>query len=789
MASVDFINECKNGANANRLAKFNLGDLEVNQSNYLQSITTNESIYNDGSIIGTLCNNKVEVNLLNVPSNTFNLTTDLTYQEGITYYALIDGEYVNLDEADDDLKQEYNYEIGETIPEDVYVATPFKIANQIFTPQIGIKYSPSSSEYISLSSAQIEEVKDTQTSKQTSFVAYGGGAILDKIYQCNLDFEPTYIQTSDTNFINGIDYYKRYSKVENNETIYYFVKLEPNLDYEVGDEISELLFNAIFPTHTILEFYNDACLQLGLTPTDDSFTNSEITLSGNPFTNNESLRIVIQEVEKVSCTIARIDWANHTITLGWLSTTIDYTFDTGDYSNLTGSLAKYGPVNKIVLGNSQLEGENVSLSDTQSILENGETQCVIDASYFLYTQDLRAHAIQGIYDKLDGLTYYDIELTTYYGKPFLEVGNKIQIVTTDNNVYDTYVLDHTFTFDGSFKSIIKSPALTGEAQKYTNELGSSSITSRVRHTELVVDKANQTITSTISTLQGTTARLSQLKQTVDKIAALFQATGGSNLIRNSQFLFADETWAFVDNSSGNSYHTELGNSYNGALSGITVSSAEIVLKNYKIVSALKGDTDGSLDNITGLIEGREYTLNFNYTSDPNTTSTIKMYSSDNNDIIDLPLTTLNSNVTMEHFTYKFTARASNYRLEIDTTTSVTSDSGYLHIYDLMLNLGDEMAWELSQAEIYSTVVQMSLLGLIVNMAGANVQTQMTADGFYVRKISDNSVVSNFDDDGLNTLKATTKQLDIKYDNSAEYVMKEMLLNNVVHHIEYFDLED
>ena len=38
MATQNFINECKNRANANRLGKFSIGNLEVNQSNYLTSI-------------------------------------------------------------------------------------------------------------------------------------------------------------------------------------------------------------------------------------------------------------------------------------------------------------------------------------------------------------------------------------------------------------------------------------------------------------------------------------------------------------------------------------------------------------------------------------------------------------------------------------------------------------------------------------------------------------------------------------------------------------------------------
>ncbi len=438
MATQNFINECKNRANANRLGRFSIGSLDINQTNYLVSLEVTDSCYNNNTIIGTTYTRSADIKLLNLP-------------------------------ADTEL-------VGKTI-----------------NPEVGVKYSDDSTEYIRFDSYIIESLKDEQTASNTEFTAMNGGTILDTEYICRLSFE-------------------------NNET------------------------------HTINEFYQDACSQLTLTPTDATFDNSEIEITGNPFQNHETLRTVIEEVERVSCSIAKFNWSNHTITLDWLSDQIDYEFNTSDYSTLEGSLEQYGPLNVVILGNSQLDGENVTMTDDESVAEYGEHQIMIDAPYFLYTEELRTQAIQAIYDKLDGLTYYDLKLTTPYGKPFLRVGDKIRINTNENQTYDTYVLSHTFTYDGAFTSIIESPALTSEEQKIKNEKSGNSIKERLKRTEVIVDKAEgqiNAITERVTDVEDefgnyyTIAQTNALIQTAETgITNTFSEAGGNNIFRNTGLWFA-----------------------------------------------------------------------------------------------------------------------------------------------------------------------------------------------------------------------------------------------------------
>ena len=432
MATQNFINECKNRANANRLAKFNIDNLALNQTNYISKIELKDSCYVNKEILGAIFVKSADVSVLNLPLNT-----EL---------------------------------VGKTI-----------------APQIGVRYSDDTTEYVEFDNYTIESLKDEQTGSSTDFTAMGGGSKLDEQYNCTLTFE------------NG-------------------------------------------DTHTIYEFYQDVCNQLGLTPTDLTFDNDDLVMTGNPFQNKESCRVVLGEVEKVSCTIADINWKNATISLTWLSSQIDYEFNTSDYSSLEGSLEQYGPLNTIILGNSQLDGENVVMVDQESVEEYGEHSIMIDAKYFLYTEELRTQAIQAIYDKLDGLTYYDLKLTTPYGKPFLKIGDKIRINTNENQVYDTYVLTHTFTFNGTFGSVIESPALTSQEQKVRNEMSGNSIKERLVRTEVIVNKAEgdiNLINEKVDEVQDEFGNYYTIDQTNVAIANAktgitntFSEAGGNNIFRN-----------------------------------------------------------------------------------------------------------------------------------------------------------------------------------------------------------------------------------------------------------------
>lgn len=622
MASQRFINECKNGANNNRLAKFTLNNEELNQTNHISSIELKESCFDNGTIIGAVFDKTANISLIDMPSNT------------------------NLD--------------GETI-----------------SPSVGIKFGEDDNEWIDYDNYKIEGIDNTQTSKSISFTAYGAGAELDKKYVCSLSFE--------------------------NNT-----------------------------THTIYEFYEDACNQLGLTPTDNSIDNGSIVMTGNPFTNNETIRIVLSEVEKVSCSILEIDWKNLTASLTWLSDQIDYEFTTGDYSTLEGSLTQYGPLNEVILGNSQLDGENVVQRDEQSIALNGLHSIMIDSSYFLYTEELRTQAISAIYNKLDGLTYYDLKLTALYGKPFLKLGNKIRVNTTDNRILDTYVLTHTFTFDGSFKSIIESPALTSTEQKYKNYV--SPLKDRVRRTEVIVDKAEGQITALTETTEQISSDLEQnyydktttteLVQTArEGVTNTFSEAGGNNIFRNTGLWFTN---------SGNDSQTNPYEFWYGKV----VKSGEANASN---LSALMLQNDTLYQKQT--VSNGTYTVSFKYKK---LLAPANISCKINDTVYSLSAT------TVTEFVQKITVGIKEIKVEFICDTNNACE-----IYDLMVNAGEvKLAYSQNQNETTTDTVNISK-GITITSSNTNTTFRANSDGIRVYNNADlNNSITKFTDTGLETKEAT-----------------------------------
>lgn len=387
MASLNFINECKNSAYCNRYGKLEFEGLEINENNQLVNFTIESGCYDNGDIIGNTYVKKIEAHL--------------------------------LDSIDDDL------------------------ADKNFDVSVGAKYllnNTETTEYVELGTYEVERPTDTQTENRTSFVGYDMLLTnLDKVYSTELDYE--------------------------NETI------------------------------TLADVYEELCDTLGLTPATTTFTNSTLTVEGNPFTNGEKNRDVLKSIEKVSCSFVDIDPDTNEIDLRWLSSNLDYTFELSDYSTLEGGKIVYGPINSLVIKGTEIESENVSIEDSESIAEYGEHQFVIAEDYFLYDATKRQAVINDIWAKVHNLTYVDCKLTTYTGKPFLRVGNKIRVYTSENDYFDTYVLKHKFTFDGAFMSEIESPVLTQQEVQTKQDI---SLGDKLRTTQIIVNKQDGQIESLVS---------------------------------------------------------------------------------------------------------------------------------------------------------------------------------------------------------------------------------------------------------------------------------------------------
>lgn len=346
--------------------------------------------------------------------------------------------------------------VGSTVAKQITIEalSNYELRQQIVNALIGVKYADTTTEYINMGEYTIQDENTQETAKNGSYKGIDNLSILDTPYVCGI---------SDWTDV------------------------------------------------TLKDVLDDLCETLNLTLKTQSFTNDDFPIAGNPFTNNETCRVVLNAICKCSLTFASINPDDGELELRWLDSSVSETFSKDEYINLERNNT-YGPINSLIIRDPVVEGENVVRQDSESIELNGEHQFIIEDSYFMYTEELRELAIDNIWNKVNGLTYVDCKLTTNLGRPYLRAGNKISIQGDDGNYFDTYVLKHQFTYDGTFGSVIEAPSLTQEQEEKKN---TTDLKTRFRNTERTVNKIDGQITDIIEEQTDTTNRLNQTISTLD----------------------------------------------------------------------------------------------------------------------------------------------------------------------------------------------------------------------------------------------------------------------------------
>ena len=392
----------------------------------------------------------------------------------------------------------------------------------------------------------------------------------------------------------------------------------------------------------------------------------------------------------------------------------------------------------------------------------------------MFLQQITDAQFTNICNNIIGYSFYNIKIDNT--NKFFTPGSTIWFEKPDQTrvpILVNYTRDYLGGFVGSYETNVNCKKRT-ETEVIPTDI-------KIKRIKTIINQMDNSMTIEaykVADLQGKTT---QLRVDIDKIQSLFQVTGGSNLIRNSQFLLSDETWNFIENSEDPLvYHTPIGEGYNSSLIGETVAVANIVLRNSKAIT--------TVNNITNLKLSTSHTLNYYISQDSNTTTVIKLISKRTSEkIYEEIITTDNSHtIDMKNYSFKFVANDTDYILQIDTTTIL---DGYVKIYDLMLNSGDKKSWEPATSEVYSTILKMSQQGFQVYSSGSNILTLITSGGFQIREARDSGdggiiigrIISQFNNEGINTeIVRMTKAI------VGKYVQEELELNNITHHVEYFE---
>lgn len=264
---------------------------------------------------------------------------------------------------------------------------------------------------------------------------------------------------------------------------------------------------------TLRQLLFDVVNQAGMKANVPSFLNENFIVENNQFEEGTTLRDVLKAIAQVAFNWIAIDEDNNVVMDFEPKDTIDETLDIEKYFNFSKE-DEYGPVNVIILRNSQVEGENVTIKDDESISQYGETELVISDNPFAYTQEKREELIEAG-RKMFGFRYTPTTINSL-GYIYLNRKDKIKIQNLNNQEFDTYIFNHIIEYNGTASDSIENPASTKTETKYQYE-SNKDVEKQVKHTELLVDKANQKIEGVISQIGDRSDKTTTITADIDGI--------------------------------------------------------------------------------------------------------------------------------------------------------------------------------------------------------------------------------------------------------------------------------
>lgn len=290
---------------------------------------------------------------------------------------------------------------------------------------------------------------------------------------------------------------------------------------EVTNELSITAYDALYKAsaHTVaeLELFNNYTIRefvlacgalLGLPVVFNSYPEFDREyIEGANFDGTETIREALNAVAEATQTIYFINW-DWQLTFKRLSNSEEaaLTIDKELYFNLDSSenrrLAKVVHATEL--------GDNVAAS----IAASGTTQYVRNNPFWDLRNDI-GEIVESAVSAVGGLTLNQFTCE-WRGNPLLEIGDKINIVTKDNNIVSSYLLNDRLSFDGSLKQ--NSSWHYEDNQEETAE-NATTLGDALRQTFARVDKANREIALVASELTNTKDTVSSLVLNTEGIAA------------------------------------------------------------------------------------------------------------------------------------------------------------------------------------------------------------------------------------------------------------------------------
>lgn len=275
-------------------------------------------------------------------------------------------------------------------------------------------------------------------------------------------------------------------------------------------------FSPTFPI-ILIDFYSEFMASYGIEVERQTLPNQDFLITAMPNFDGYTGRQILMRIAELFGSAAKINRNNKCQM--YLKTETNEKITADEMNSSLEIDNRYGPVNVVTIGMSNVEGENVTMQDTESIETYGETTIRIDDNPFTYTEELREAAIVDLYNHLRGFSYIPVSFKLK-GLFYTDCGDAIQVENIQTGEYvETIILNQYFNVPKTRQSTIESPALTETSQKYKYISQSKAAQTR---TEIIVDKQNQTITETVELVTENNTRITETLQTVDRILQSIQ---------------------------------------------------------------------------------------------------------------------------------------------------------------------------------------------------------------------------------------------------------------------------
>lgn len=264
---------------------------------------------------------------------------------------------------------------------------------------------------------------------------------------------------------------------------------------------------------TAINLAKYVCEQVGVTFGTTSFVNDDFLISSNQFVSGDSCRDVMKAIAQLAYSWVYIDWDDKCyIPVIEKDTTVVTDIDTMDsdeYFSLKLQKKNYGPVNKVSIGLSTVDGERVENPDITSIQQHGETEIDIFDNPITYNTTLRSQAIEGS-DILFGIEFTPLDVETI-GHPWVKGYKLICVEDTSGNKKYTLPLNNEIKYTGHIRSVISSviDTKTESTKGYNKKLYKD-----LQNVYIELDKQQGTITEVVSKTKALDDGLSSLETLV-----------------------------------------------------------------------------------------------------------------------------------------------------------------------------------------------------------------------------------------------------------------------------------